>query len=1240
SSEFYRFKAVGGQKRIYQVSSTGIKRSANYGLGTQPGDYTVTHLTNLPINIQQSVWVLAYKCVGYVKGVEYIFIKYHTLGNQLLQKELQDFEEYCHPVKTERIFQEIFLMLGYIYHIQDIALDQLSLSSLVPFTKLKYFERDILDKLRLQDSETNSFKYLELVQNHLLIEQRLAQRRIQHQTVELLTWIDSFFSWADQNRVKLGAEKGLAISTKRSYITSLIYIAKFLYKSQSDSKVFKDIHLIQKLKEKRNQLKVSEKKQKQQISTRCLEWEEAVVIVEMQREKADFRHGVPHFKKHGIYPVKRSSRSIASELQKIIILFLMILIPSDRQQTYRRLQFRRSIRINEITDGVFLLWGDFRGEVFTPRDQMANPSQAQWWLAVYDFKTVERFGPFWYPLPNQQFRDGKTFYEYLEMWFFGLEDIADKWPQYYKGDNAQWQGHIDEQGQRLGWRAALEPNHDFAFSMRRTQTPHDKDSFCSLVKQIFIEFTPRLKNGEIVPVTPHSFRTMLATYTAGRLTAAEEASMAYCEHHSIEKRRTSYTLFNNMRQITEAIKVMDRINQSLFITDELVPKRIQEAKGALQNLLQGSKPSSILEAIDIYGSSCDKNRLSMLRTAVERYGVIGLGGPKPRKGKKTTNESKDFLKTIPLQRLNNLLSAVEEGCKKLKVDVRGISKNRSYVRKFLEFCEKQKWLECPKHTATYMQEVKNCRAFNKKVIPTEEKISGISPKTVNNNHVSLGIFESDFIEVNGAKILANQDLCNELDSFENYVIHLGGAQKVIWRVKHILGFLHRIQGTPLSDLRLTSLVPFVQLNFNESNTISSLKILFNQQETTFSSEELERGIITLEGLAQQQIQKKSEDLINLLDSYFDWLDQTTVSEEGLAKGTKLLRLNSFINVAKFLYHNETLRSDFSDIFIINKLKEKRSEFIHDKRKRQARVAARCITWEETIQVIEMQRKQADLRHNVEIVSKEPEKLYLRPKKLTAIARNLEKTLILLMLALIPSDRQQTYRRLQFRRSIRINETIDGIFLLWGDFRGELFTPRDQMANPSQAQWWLAVYDFKTAERFGPFWYPLPNQHFCDGKTFYEYLEMWFFGLEDEAGKWPQYYRGDNAQWQGHIDEQGQRLGWRAALKPNHDFVFCGLYSGKALEQLDFTQLVENIFIKFTPHLDRAEVVPVTPNSFRTMLTTYTADKLTPAEEESMAYCEHHSVATRREHYVVSDNMRQIAEAIKVMNRINNSLFLS
>ncbi|MBD1865606.1 MULTISPECIES: hypothetical protein, partial [Trichocoleus] len=37
SSEFYRFKAVGGQKRIYQVSSTGIKRSANYGLGTQPG---------------------------------------------------------------------------------------------------------------------------------------------------------------------------------------------------------------------------------------------------------------------------------------------------------------------------------------------------------------------------------------------------------------------------------------------------------------------------------------------------------------------------------------------------------------------------------------------------------------------------------------------------------------------------------------------------------------------------------------------------------------------------------------------------------------------------------------------------------------------------------------------------------------------------------------------------------------------------------------------------------------------------------------------------------------------------------------------------------------------------------------------------------------------------------------------------------------------------------------------------
>jgi len=58
---------------------------------------------------------------------------------------------------------------------------------------------------------------------------------------------------------------------------------------------------------------------------------------------------------------------------------------------------------------------------------------------------------------------------------------------------------------------------------------------------------------------------MSGVLTEGTLTPAEEASMAYCEHHSVEVRRSVYTFHENMKQITSAIQVMERINNHSFL---------------------------------------------------------------------------------------------------------------------------------------------------------------------------------------------------------------------------------------------------------------------------------------------------------------------------------------------------------------------------------------------------------------------------------------------------------------------------------------------------------------------------------------------------------------------------------------------------------------------------------------------------------------------------------------------------
>ena len=105
-------------------------------------------------------------------------------------------------------------------------------------------------------------------------------------------------------------------------------------------------------------------------------------------------------------------------------------------------------------------------------------------------------------------------------------------------------------------------------------------------------------------------------------------------------------------------------------------------------------PKSVWDAIGLYGRSCDKSRFSMLRTAMERYAAAGWNGSVPQNGQKV-KVAQTFLETLPVEKLRSAIQAVENGCSLLGLDARGTSKNRSYVKKFLEHCEQEQWLIQP-----------------------------------------------------------------------------------------------------------------------------------------------------------------------------------------------------------------------------------------------------------------------------------------------------------------------------------------------------------------------------------------------------------------------------------------------------------------------------------------------------------------------------------------------------------------
>ncbi|MEP0924906.1 hypothetical protein [Leptolyngbya sp. ST-U4] len=1239
SKKLYTYRNKNGKRRIYHVSTSGAKLSPTTSLGTQPQDYCIVS------SICFSMMCLATKCASQVPGTIDLFVFEHQLINQFLWKNLELFSQSIeHLACAEGVVQKVVQMLGYLHRIQGVDINQLSLTSLIPFVKIYYTENDVENNLPTDSQGSRCSPSLEQIEKELSLQQDIAQRRIKHAAKTLIDWINVYLGWLDQCRTNAGAKDGLANSTKQQFIYALIKVAEYIYKKETTQN-FKDIEIIHKLKEKSADLAPDRKRQKARVADRCLSWEKAVQVVELQREKADTRlYEVLQNRKPELR--QRTPASVASEIQKVIILLLMVLIPSDRQQTYRRLQFREALKLDAQVEGVFLLWGDMIGDVLTPKSKLKSPDQARWWLAIYDFKTVEHYEPFWYPLPNQIFSDGKTFYEYLEMWFFGLDDLQGRWTEYYEGEQARWQGFISEDGRKEGWREALYPGHDFAFSMPRTKRPFDKISFKDLVQDVFIQFSPQVDAGRITPVTPHSFRTMLATYTDGILTNAEELSMAYCEHHSVAIRRGTYTFTDNLRQIADAQRVMETINETVFLGHIQTKQKI-DIEAAAANSKQATElpvhffPKSVWEGIEHYGLNCDKNRFSMVRTAVERFAVPGWGGPISQAGQKVDPTAQEFLKSLPVYKVRSVLDAVDKGCTLLSVSKRGRSRNRSYAKRFLEFCKTQGWLNEPRITTTP---------------PTKNQPGGYRFSQANHRRdwnfsltgagkiaaYKLGTVAGDYINVEGHQILGNLELQQEIDEFTRYVKHQARQPELLIKVSQMLGYLHRIQGVELAELRLNHLIPFVKLHYTEQDFADDPIFALDSSGKLKYPDRVESRLASVEGRAQRHILQKALEVLNWIDEYFKWLDRErkAVGEpNGYANGTKRLYIDALIKVTEYVYCSQTFSKTFSDITIIEKLREKQAEFPISRKQQKARVGARCLTWEEAVEVVEKQREKADQRYILSFPHWHNGKFYPNKRHATGIAHSIQVALILLLMTLIPTDRQQTYRRLQFIETLKVDEKVDGVFLLHGDFvHGELI-PKSKLENSEQARWWLAVYEFKTDEKYGSFWYPIPNQQFMDGKTLYEYLEMWFFGLEDLEGKWAQYYSDKHATWQGYIDENGRRCGWRDALAPEHSYAFTGPRSRQPFSRGGITQMIQSVFIRFTPELDRGTVVPVTPQSFRTMLATYTYGKLTESEEKSMAYCEHHSVTIRRRAYTLSNNEKKIAGAIKVMDRINNNLFL-
>ena len=286
-----------------------------------------------------------------------------------------------------------------------------------------------------------------------------------------------------------------------------------------------------------------------------------------------------------------------------------------------------------------------------------------------------------------------------------------------------------------------------------------------------------------------------------------------------------------------------------------------------------------------------------------------------------------------------------------------------------------------------------------------------------------------------------------------YLITSGSAVEAIYR---ILGWLHRYKGLPLEELRLESIINFIQLKIPSEEAIDSEGKYDYYQHMMKKIK------------AREDAVKLANKNINLIQEYLKFI--------GCHPKTKISALCTCIAVAKYVFQEELDNEnciDEADLLIVKRLK-KLSNSINIKANSAPPTVAhadKSIPWEEAMDVLELYRQRADATKSDRAETREK----------SAILESLQTFLSLAFMLLIPVDRSRTYYELELGKTF-----------VYGIYERDRFTPARKMQDPSTATWYIHLMpgDYKTGKIYGEYWGIMPNVQFSDGQKLYEYIDKW------------------------------------------------------------------------------------------------------------------------------------------------------
>jgi hypothetical protein len=424
-----------------------------------------------------------------------------------LQSELDEFVRFlsaeyypgrkCQPLRprtVKRYVERILTTLGWLYRFQKVPLEKVNFDSLIPKVPLRHC-----------DDPAKAIREAEMVAE------------------EIDNWICCYLEFLTQER---------QYQSNNSLIQVLIAIhalVRFQYARETTDSQYHDIPAMRVLRE---HLRSLEKKslQDKPVADQQLKWLDLPDV--WQRVVTPLRYECAY---RNVAGGLRTITAVSRSFQIFLIWGMLTFRPPRRQQEFRDLKFSLSCPVKR-PEG--LTEGQFIHPLPPERNQdkyfgyLYKDIDGKWYedKTPESYKTGKTYHHQRLEVINQQFPDGKCFYDYLEAYLYG----------YYRDADGNWQSASQVvtapvgNSQWYGLRSAFNPIDNHVFVKPTTGIPHHTGSFYRLVQNSAHRLTGQM-------VTPHLLRDIYATwfldqgYTEDRI-----RSLAYAMGHSIEVLRKIY----------------------------------------------------------------------------------------------------------------------------------------------------------------------------------------------------------------------------------------------------------------------------------------------------------------------------------------------------------------------------------------------------------------------------------------------------------------------------------------------------------------------------------------------------------------------------------------------------------------------------------------------------------------------------------------------------------------------------